>query len=239
MKIIQYNVPIIKQGLKECTQASASQLLNYYGLHKTVDEIKKEVPVYISKAGKPLGSSIGHIATYFIKQGFIVTMHVVDLEIFDRSWTNKSSDELIQLLSARRKFIKHHRYDEEAMDLIFDGYITFLKNGGKAVFPIIDQEYIVGLLEKGPIYAIVNWNFLNTFPKGKFNQKNNDFDKDSIEGTPSTHAMIIAGHKDNKFLLADPDKEHGGSRWINSGHLLGSIYLAETDYDSLLITLNK
>lgn len=60
MKTPIYDVPIIRQGLKECTQASAAQLLSYYGLHyglhKTIDEIKKEVPVYIFKEGKPLGS---------------------------------------------------------------------------------------------------------------------------------------------------------------------------------------
>ncbi|OQX51014.1 hypothetical protein B5M47_02220 [candidate division CPR3 bacterium 4484_211] len=91
MRAIDYDILIIKQGFQVCVQANAAQILRFYSINKTVEEIKKEVPVYVSREGKRLGSSIGHIATYFINQGFEVTIHTVDLEIFDRSWADCSN----------------------------------------------------------------------------------------------------------------------------------------------------
>lgn len=43
-KPISYTVPLVTQGESECVQASASQILAYYGVKKTIEEIKKEVP---------------------------------------------------------------------------------------------------------------------------------------------------------------------------------------------------
>lgn len=235
---ILYKIPLIKQALQECAQTSAVQLLNYYGINKTLNEVRKEVPVYI-KDGVPLGSSVGHIATYLLQQGFEATMHIVELEIFDQTWRAATSDELIELLNNRKKFAKHHRYDTETMEVIFDGYVSFLTHGGKIVFPVIDEQYLVKLLKEGPIYGVLSWNFLNAAAKVRFDKEKNDSEKDAIEGHPATHALIISGYRDGKFLLTDPDYMYGGERWVESGLLVGSIYLAQTDFDSMVITFTK
>lgn len=189
--------------------------------------------------GLPLGSSVGHMATYFLKLGFKVTMHIVDIEIFDRSWANLSKKELIKNLEKRKKFIKHPRYDSETFDLIFEGYISFIKLGEIVKFPIIDEEYFLNLLEKGPIYAVVSYNFLNSVAKHKFVKSGKKSIKDSIKGSPGTHVVIISGYKNGKFKITDSDPKFLGERWLKPGHLIGSIYLAETDFDPLLITLEK
>ena len=46
MEEISYDVPLLTQNVQDCVQASASQILAYYGINKTIDEIKNEVPVY-------------------------------------------------------------------------------------------------------------------------------------------------------------------------------------------------
>ena len=55
-------------------------------------------------------------------------------------------------------------------------------------------------------------------------------EQDSIQGAPSAHMVVIAGYDNGKFLLLDPDFEFGGERWIDVDRLVGSIYLAETDF---------
>ncbi|MBU2577774.1 hypothetical protein KKA69_02970 [Patescibacteria group bacterium] len=237
MKPINHKVPLIQQKLQDCVQASAAQILSFYGIKKDLKEIKKEVPVYISKNNKPLGSSLGHIGTYFLKLGLEATIHTTDTQIFDRSWQKLTKKEIIGKLIKRKKYIKHPIYQKEEFNLIFDGYISFLKSGGKINFPIITNEYIYNLLQKGPIYAVINFQFLNSVPKYTLNNKTGQIVKDDIKGNSSTHAIVISGFKNNKYIIVDPDENFGGVREIEVDHLLGSFYLAQTDYDNLLISL--
>lgn len=239
MKGFDCKIPILKVDFQDCIQVAAIQLLSFYGVEKTLSDVKKEIPVYVSKRGLTLGSSIGHMATYFLKLGFKVTMHIVDIEIFDRSWANLSKRELIKNLEKRKKFIRHPRYDAEAFNLIFEGYTTFLKSGGMIKFPIIDEKYLLNLLERGPIYAVVSYSFLNSAAKYKFVKSGKRLIKDSIKGSPGTHVVIVSGYKNGKFKITDSDPKFLGERWFKPGHLIGSIYLAETDFDPLLITLER
>jgi len=238
MKEVGYDIPLLTQNTQDCAQSSASQILSYYGIKKSIEDIKKEVPVYISSEGKPLGSSLGHIATYFIQLGLETTLHSVDIEIFDRSWKDFDNQTLIQKLRERRKYLKHARYEEAALDLVVDGYAQFLKKGGRIVFPIVDEAYLYQLIQKGPIYTILSYNFLNQVSKYKFVSDGKPV-QDSIAGSPSTHAVVISGYKLGKFEITDPDYRFGGKKLIHPGQIIGAFYLAETDFDPLLITLKK
>jgi len=238
MEEISYNIPFVAQNVKDCVQSSASQILSYYGIKKSIEEIKKEVPVYISSNGNPLGSSMGHIATYFIQLGFSTTIHTVDIELFDLSWKNLDSKVLVQKLKERRKYFKHARYEDAALDLVVDGYVQFLENGGKLIFPIVDELYFYEQLKSGPVYAVVSYEFFNQIAKHAF-VSNKKLIQDAVVGSPSTHAVVISGYKDGKFEIIDPDYTFGGKRFITSSLLVGAFYLAETDFDPLLITLKK
>jgi len=236
---ISYEVPLVKQGLQECTQASVTQLLNYYGINKTIEEVKKEVPVYVSPEGKPVGTSLGHMGCYLLQQGFQTTFHIVDVEIFDRSWKELTSEQLVQKLQERKQFIRHSRYEQEAFDLIFDGYISFLRSGGKIELPIIDEAYLVKQLEQAPFLAVVSYNFLHSDSKYRYDNEHNINVRDDIKGNPTTHAIIVSGYEEGKFSIVDPDEENGGKKTISASQLIGAIYLAETDFDSLVLTVSK
>lgn len=239
MKNISYNIPLITQNIQDCVQASAAQILQYYGIKKTIEEIKKEVPVYINKEGKLLGSSLGQIATYFVQLGLKTTIYTVDIEIFDRSWGKLDKLTLIKRLTERRKYLKHSRYDDDALDLVINGYVDFLKKGGQITMSIVDEAYLYKLLERGPIYAIVSYNFFNQVAKYKSVPDQETPVQDSIAGNPTTHAVVISGYSNGLFEVVDPDYEFGGKKKINPGQLIGAYYLAETDFDSMLITLDK
>ena len=165
MKPISYDVPLVVQGPEECVQASAAQILAFYGITKNISEIKEEVPMLFSKDGRPLGTSFAHIALYFVELGFHTTMHIADLEIFGRRWANLSRDELLAKLDQRAPHLKHSVYDQEMLDVYFDGYSRFLKAGGEIVLPIITHAYLRSLLEQGPVYASVDYQLLNNVAK--------------------------------------------------------------------------
>lgn len=233
---ITYKIPLIKQGIKECVQASASQILSYYGIEKTIDQVKQEVPVYVDATGVIRGTSLGHIATYFQKLGLKTTLHTSDIIIFDPTWKNLNSEKLIQKLTLRQPFIQHGWYDQETLITIVDGYIQYLKKHGTITLSIIDVSYLLQYLQQGPIFMSVSYNVLNHCAKYDFSKTNTP---DDIKGLPSTHAIIISGYKDGFFDVVDPDFEFGGYRKISESQLIAAYYLAQTDMDSLFISLKK
>lgn len=240
MKSISYNIPLVIQGTSECLQASSSMLLQYYHIAKSLDDVKKEISVYVTTEGKPLGTSIGHIGSYWQSQGFETKIHCVDVEIFDRTWQSLSKEELIKNLNARKDYIKHHKYNKEIMDYIIDGYIEFIKKGGSITLPIIDENYLYTLLVQDPFIASVNYNFLQDAPKLVYPQiPSGQMREDSIEGETSTHAIIISGYDDGDFIIVDPYPKTAGRQKISSAQLIGAIYLAESDFDPLLISVEK
>ncbi len=233
---VLYNVPFIPQNFQECVQAAATQLLQYFGKKISIEDVRGEVPVYISKIGEPLGTSLGHIAAYFMKKGLHPTLHTADMEIFDRSWANNSSAEIVDLLSKRRPFVKHHKYNDEALDVIFDGYSLFLRTGGGITFPKITSEYLKKLLTKCPIFAVVHYNYFESAPKFILTNEKTSATADAIRGVTSSHAVVVHGYTATHFLVTDPDIEYGGKKEVVYEHLVSSILLAETEMDSLVIS---
>jgi hypothetical protein len=236
---IEYQIPLISQGLQDCLQASVAQILDYFDILKTVAEIKNEVPVHRDVNGVPLGTSIGHIGSFLLSLDLSVTMHILDIQIFDRTWSGKSNKELVALLLERAPHLHHELYDAQSREVIVQGYVSFLQLGGEIRLPILDVSYLYELLTNGPLIAVVNYNFLNDTAKTSFDADREDFYPDPIAGNPSTHAVVVAGYSDGRFLIVDPDSQHGGHRWIDSGRLIGAIYLAQTEFDNLLISVRK
>lgn len=238
-KPLQYDITYKKQGQQECVQTCASLLLNYYGVKKDSSEIKEEVPIYTTSKGEPIGSSIGHIASYFLKCGFDTTMHINDLLIFDRTWDGFSSQEILKKLDKRKKFIQHPVYKKDEFNMIFDGYSQFIKKGGSLDFSVITNDYLYSLLLNGPIFTVVNYQFLHSSAKTIYNKKDKSFDEDPIRGYASTHVVITAGYENNHYTIIDPDIKRGGTHQIRTDHLLGAFYLAQIDMDNILITLKS
>lgn len=151
MEKIIYDIKRVEQADRfDCVQASGVSFLSHYGVQKTLQEIKKEVPVFINSKGKELGTAIGHIAKYFLQQGFDVTLHTSDIEIFDQSWQNLSSEKLSSKILERQSHLKHALYEYDALSVICDGFVQFLKEGGNIVFPVVDEVYIyMNFLNRG------------------------------------------------------------------------------------------
>lgn len=237
MKPISYNVPLITQGESECVQASASQILAFYGIKKTIEEIKNEVPILRSQDGELIGTSWAHIALYFLELGFDVTFHTTDVVIFDRTWKDLEKEKILAKLEQRQPHLTHAFYTRDVLDLYFDGYSKFLKQGGTIRLPVITNNYLYKLLEKGPIVASVDYQFLNEVSKWSYDAKTDQWKEDDISGIPLTHAIIISGYHDGAYTIVDPDYRFGGVRTIDCDHLLGAFYLAQFGFDNILITL--
>ena len=232
---IHYDIKLERQGLQECVQASAVQLLSYFKLNKTLNEVKSEVPVFIDEKGINRGTSLGHIAAYFQKLGLESKLHTADLIIFDESWKGVGRDKLIQNIRERIPFVKHGWYDRETIKLVCEGYISYIESGGVIIQPTVDVAYILSYLQRGPLYFVVSYNALNNCAKYDFSKDN---EQNSITGIPSTHAIVVSGYHDGMFEIVDPDFNFGGYREVPVSQLIAAYYLAETDTDCLFISFN-
>lgn len=228
-----------KQGPNDCAQTSASVLLAALGQPMSVEDIKKDVPVFINAKGEEIGTSWPHLAAFLKTKGNDVTMHATDIELLDRSWATLSPDEIIERLHERKKHIRHAYHGTDVIEAYVDGYEQFLKAGGRIVFPILTEGYLHQLLLKDPFIAAVSYNYLNSGPKKVFDQKKRQWSTDDISGRTTTHAVVVAGYDSGKFLIIDADQPsvEAGTRWLDAGHLIGAICLAETEWDNILITV--
>lgn len=240
MQEIIYNIPSLEQEEShDCVQTSAAMLLSHYGTRKSVSEIKAEVPVYINAAGKPLGSSVGHMASYFLDLDFKTTVHTSDAQLFDQSWKDLSPTELIANIQARQPFIKHAVYDQETLGVITNGFVQFLQKGGQLVMPVVDEAYLHTLLEAGPIFCVVNYQYLFEVARTAYDTQDKP-QRDPIQGQLSTHVVTIAGYKDSQFLVIDSVRKPDEAQlWVPASRLIAAYHLADIDLDSLLITIAK
>jgi len=241
MKEIQYNIErVLQVESSDCVQACASQVLKYYGATKSIDDIKKEVPVSYDSQGHPVGSSVGHIAAYFAELGFRTTMHVADVWFLDRTWIGLGTEELLAKIEKRVPFLKHGIYEQDLIKVIADGYVLFLKKGGILQYPVVDESYLYLLLQRGPIYAVVNVQFLYDQPRLKYDEATKQYEPSDIEGVPLTHAILIDGYKDGQFHLVDPDDPKDKlPKWVAANKLVGAYYLSDINLDCMLVTLEK
>lgn len=240
MEEIRYNIaPTQQQESHDCVQTTASLLLSYYGIQKSVSEIKIEVPVYINSEGKAIGSSVGHMAAYFSDLGLKTTLHTSDVQLFDQRWKDLPPTTLIASLKNRKPYIRHATYDQETLGVICDGFVQLLEKGGKLAMPVVDEVYLHSLLTSGPIFCAVNYQYLFATSRTLFNTDGST-NGDAVQGQPITHAITITGYKDSQFEIIDSvRKPEEAKLWVSASRLIAAYHLADIDLDSVLITIKE
>lgn len=239
MQEILYDLkPTTQQESHDCAQANLSLLLSYYGITKSVSEIKAAVPVYVNKEGTELGSSVGHIASYALDLGLKATLHVSDVQLFDQSWDTKNTETLKSDLMARAEYIHHGVYDTETLKMVADGLCQFVDKGGTIATPVVDERYIYEQLQHGPLFFVVNYQYL--FQRPRFLFTKNGKETDTIKGGLTTHVLTVCGYKNGQFCVINtvrPPEE--AIVWVPANRLVAAYYLADIDLDSMFLTISK
>lgn len=222
-------------------QTAATQTLSYFDKTVQVADVIREVPVYIDEKGHKIGTSPGHLASYFAKKGYNTTAYIFDTELFDRSWGGMTSASVITNLRDRQKAIPDNSWLAKYHHILVEGWELYAKAGGHFVFSGISGTMLHNLLDHGPYLISLNSTYLNGKPKQRYDTALDKFVDDAISGRSLTHGTTCAGYKDNKFLIVDPDPPEGTDqhRWIEQDHLIASIMAAQTESDNLLISITK
>ncbi len=222
-----------------CVQTSTSQFLSFYDLDVSPDIIEKDVPVRVNAEGKPMGTLFADIGTWLRKtKNLDVTMHVFDTQIIDRSWSKLSQQELLgEVVKMKEDGVSTAR--TPYAPLLIDAYASFMQAGGVVSIAKCTNELLQKLLAKGPVLAIISFNYMYDYPRAKYDTTNKEYKADSIDGKAIEHAIVLTGYSDGNYYYNDPDSEMGGQHTVKDDVLIGAICTAQLNSDNYLLTIEK
>lgn len=233
-----HDIPLkIQTSSSNCVQTSVSQFLTFYGLEITPEEIENAVPVRIDITSKPIGTLYPDIGTWLLKKYELnVKIHTFDIQIIDRTWAGLSQPELLEKLQeARTKGISTAL--TPYAPLLIEAYTSYLEAGGMISVAKCTNQLLQNLLSKGPILAIVSFNYLYDYPRSKYNIEARQYAPDAFEGKVIEHSIVLTGFEDGKYYYNDPDNEKGGQHKINDDLLIGAICTAQINSSNYLMSV--
>ncbi len=237
---IKYDIPLKTQTTSSnCVQTSTSQFLSFYGLNLSPEEIEKEVPVRADKENKPIGTLFPDIGAWLIKSHKLKTkMYVFDIQIIDRTWKSLSQKELLtEMKNAEIKGISTAVTPRASV--LIDSYVTYLESGGEIDIAKCTNDLLKNLLDKGPIMAIISFNYMYDYPRSKYDSVNKDYGPDTIDGKVIEHAIVLTGYNNDTYFYNDPDSEKGGKHEVKEDILIGAICTAQINSDNYLLVIEK
>ena len=214
------NVPRIEQKVTKasgtCGPTSIQQILEYYGIETSLKDIMNGMFLF-DRGGT---SSDGAMGDYLLKQGFKVKIYTFDTKMFDPSWFKLSRKELL------KKLQKSYNISRGYKKYNYNGFINFLKHGGKIEFKAITLNEIKNYLKKiYPIMVGVDDSLLYGVKRSR-----KTFYDDDIRGKVWGHEVVVAGFKKNKLFVVDPFPRNTfskkGKYFVDAEKLLANIHSA-------------
>ncbi|MBC2607142.1 hypothetical protein [Pelagicoccus albus] len=176
------------------------------------------------------------LANHALERGYSATIYSYNLRVFDPTWANLSSEQIIPKLALRRE----HSHSKRARANL-SAYIEFLQKGGEIRFDELDSELLAMLLAKGgPVIAGLNSTHLYRSARLKKSGKEDDVVGD-VEGHFVT--LFEYDHANKQILVADPYLKNPLSETqlyaIAPQRLINSVMLGIVTYDANLLVIEK
>lgn len=221
-----------------CTPAALAIVLSFFGETMTPEQIMEEIPKNFDKQGKEIGSVNQQYASWAINKGYIVTLYSADFELLDVGWVTLDKNELTKKLQASIGKHEIGFLGHEWSKRYIEAYIEFLEKGGQLVIKsYFDTELLDALLQQGPLLAAVSSQVL--YEKGRSKDIGLRVSElDDINGSISTHSIVIIGKEEGGYIIADPWKVPGQFT-ISPDHLLAAMAGAQQQGDNLFFQLSR
>jgi len=182
------------------------------------------------------GGTLGvFLANHALRRGYDATLFTYNLELFDPTWFEFSSDDIRARLAAQAKVKPWQRLQTATR-----GYDEFLRLGGKLRLRDLEPALLRKFLKRGtPLITGLSATYLYRAMRD-VPETNAD---DDIRGEPVGHFVVLTGYRRDtrEILIADPFKANPlvGSRYyaVNVQRLIGSILLGIMTYDANLLVI--
>ena len=213
-----------------CGPTCLHAVYNYYGDDITLDSVIKDTRML--DAG---GTLAVFLACSALQRGYKATIYTYNLQMFDPSWFNGSDIDISDRLKQQAAFKQDNKLQHAT-----DGYLEFLKLGGKLRFTDLNTRLLRSVIRKKlPILTGLSSTYLY---RDKRDFGPNDV-PDDIRGQPCGHFVILSGYhrKDRTVLIADPYHKNpvapGQLYPVNIDRVICSILLGVLTYDANLLVI--
>ncbi|MBS1189791.1 MAG: hypothetical protein H6R10_1583 [Rhodocyclaceae bacterium] len=213
-----------------CGPTCLHAVYRYWGSEEKLEEV-----IGRTRALEHGGTFAVFLACDALSRGFQAVIYTYNLTVFDPTWFREKRD------IAERLMAQLEAKDDPRLIHATEGYLEFLRLGGKLRFHDLSLPLVRGLLRrKLPILTGLSSTFLYRAPR-----EYGILDKpDDVRGTPSGHFVVIAGYnrKQRTVLVADPYGPHpyGTARdyWIKMDRVLNAVLLGIVTHDANLLVIS-
>ncbi len=170
-----------------------------------------------------------------LRQGFEATICTYNLTVFDPTWFRPGVDIAERL--RRQREVKLQRRLQHATD----GYLEFLRLGGRLRFTDLSPPFLRGLLRRGlPVLTGLSSTFLYRAAR----EFGPDDLPDDVRGTPSGHFVVLTGYNrpQHTVLVSDPygPNPYAPSReyWIRIDRVINAVLLGIVTHDANILIIH-
>ncbi len=185
------------------------------------------------------GGTLGvYLAMHALRRGYQATILPFNLKIFDPTWANISTAQIIEKLQRQLAF----KHELPGFEEVTGAYLEYLALGGKLQFEVLTPALIRRYLKRGtPILTGLSATYLYDSPR-EFEEGGLSI-PDDVRGQSSGHFVVLWGYRreDRHVLVADPlvpnplapNRYYG----VNIYRLVCAIMLGILTYDGNLLII--
>jgi hypothetical protein len=170
-----------------------------------------------------------------LRKGWRARIYTYNITVFDPTWFTQPDVDLSERLVAQREWKRDARLQHAT-----DGYLEFLKRGGRLRLPSLSPRLLGGILScRLPILTGLSSTYLYRSAR----ELDTDGTPDDVRGHPGGHFVVIAGWDDvrRRVLVVDPYQPNPYGRsheyWIGVDRVLAAILLGVVTHDANLLVV--
>jgi uncharacterized protein YvpB len=230
---VNLRIKRIKQPPNECEPTCLKQVLDYFGISVSLDELIKKI-----STGKYRWHNWDfNTGTAAMNYGLSVTIYTTSTGIFDPTWFTLKRNKLIEKMKREAYYFKISKYSG-LPSYIEDSLaaLKYLEVGGNIVFKSITTELMKqALSQKHPLIAPLNYTLLRNTPRERYVKKSKEWIPDDVKGNSYGHVVVIDGFDESTFSVVDPWPKSKGRYPVDKVVVVDSILRN----DSNLIELSR
>jgi hypothetical protein len=170
-----------------------------------------------------------------LRKRYRATIFTYNLLVFDPTWFASRAVDLSQKLMRQRKIKTDYR-----LQYATEGYLEFLRRGGRLRFSNLSQNLIRGILRrKMPILTGLSSTYLYCSAR----EYGPDDTPDDVRGLPAGHFVVIAGYDSarRRVMVVDPyqPNPYGTAHqyWVGVDRVIAAILLGIVTHDANLLVI--
>jgi len=213
-----------------CGPTCAHAIYRYWGANDPLDDV-----IARTRTLEHGGTLAVFLACDALRKSYCATIYTYNVTVFDPTWFKTPGVDVAERL-VRQRDVK----DDYRLRIATEGYLEFLRLGGRLRFAHLSQYLVLGLLRRRlPILTGLSATYLYQTAR----EYGPEDAADDIRGHPSGHFVVIAGYDRLRrhVLVVDPyqPNPYGAALeyWLSIDRVVAAILLGIVTHDANLLVI--